>query len=150
MTTKETTTATTTTTTERTGNFECHSLCIQRDHGFYENLTHYLLLFYLFNIESCSQDSDCDTANCFYCLSNGKCSKFDTEYCDSAICGKGDGDCDSSDQCSSGLVCGQNNFLDLHPLLTSCNKASISEVCMDEGKVVSFEFLGQALYCHLC
>ena len=88
--------------------------------------------------DSCLQDSDCDTANCFYCLSNGKCRKFDTEYCDSTICGKGDGDCDSTDPCPSGLVCGKDNFLDFHPLLESCTKTSISEVCI-EGKIITFE-----------
>ena len=84
--------------------------------------------------EMCTRDSDCDTANCFYCLSTGICSKFDIEYCDTATCGKGDGDCDPSNPCPSGLVCGNNNFLKFHPLLASCSKTSISEVCIEEGK----------------
>lgn len=46
----------------------------------------------------------------------------------------GDGDCDPSDPCPSGLICGQDNFLEFHPLLASCSKASIAEVCVQEGK----------------
>ena len=98
-----------------------------------------LLNFYSYCVsicldETCSQDSDCDTSNCFYCLSTGKCGKFDTKYCNVETCGMGDGDCDPSDPCPSGLICGQDNFLEFHPLLASCSKASIAEVCVQEGK----------------
>ena len=77
---------------------------------------------------TCTSDSDCDTANCFYCLANGICSPYDSEYCDNNVCGIGDGDCDSG-TCPSGTTCGYNNFLDFHPLLSKCG-VSKAEVCI--------------------
>ena len=69
---------------------------------------------------SCTRDSDCDTDNCYYCLSTGICSQFNDEYCDDNECGEGDGDCDGDEQCSP-LICGTSNFHSFHPLLIPCN-----------------------------
>ena len=92
--------------------------------------------FYSFQApeKACVKDSDCDTSNCEYCLSNGHCSEFDSEYCDSFPCGVGDGDCDSKG-CSVGLGCGNNNFLEYHPLLSHCASGTtqVAEVCINIG-----------------
>ena len=77
----------------------------------------------------CTEDSDCDTENCFYCLSSGICSQYGFGYCDSNICGIGDGDCDEG-TCPAGLSCGiRNNFLDYHPNLGHCSGTSSAEAC---------------------
>ena len=81
----------------------------------------------------CEKDSDCDTENCFYCLSNGTCSQYDSEYCDTSICGNGDGDCDP-ETCPIDLTCGMNNFLDYHPDLANCDGTEGAEVCFHKGK----------------
>lgn len=85
----------------------------------------------------CSTDSDCDNKNCFYCLSSGMCSLYDSEYCDSHECGIGDGDCDSG-TCASGTKCAVrlNNFLDYHPSLGHCSGTSEAEVCLSNGKKI--------------
>ena len=85
---------------------------------------------------ACKEDLHCDTANCFYCLSNGKCGKYDSEYCDKdgVVCGQGDGDCDST--CPSGFKCGRNNFLQYHPRLSHCSGTSSAEVCTQGGKFI--------------
>merc|ERR1712223_1600566 len=79
----------------------------------------------------CTSDSDCDTENCFYCLSSGSCGQYDSEYCDTNECGIGDGDCDLG-TCPSGMTCGYNNFLDYHPSLANCGASSLhkKEVCV--------------------
>ena len=81
---------------------------------------------------SCNQDSECDIKACFYCLSNGKCGKYHDDYCNNNNCGIGDGDCDEG-TCSSGTICGYNNFRSFHPLLATC-APSASEVCITIGK----------------
>ena len=87
-------------------------------------------------IPTCSQDSDCDTDNCFYCLSSGVCGQYESEYCDTNPCGHGDGDCDPG-TCLSGTTCGSNNFLDFHPLLATCDGTSGAEVCVTTGEETS-------------
>ena len=77
---------------------------------------------------TCTTDSDCDTSKCLFCLSDGVCSPFDSDYCDNYVCGIGDGDCDPG-TCPSGTACGNNNFLDFHPLLANCSLYG-SEVCI--------------------
>ena len=76
---------------------------------------------------TCESDSNCDTENCEYCLSSGKCAKYNDDYCKWNECGHGDGDCDhlsdGSDECSSDTSCVNNNFLFLHPLLKNCKGA---------------------------
>lgn len=79
---------------------------------------------------SCTRDSDCDTDNCYYCLSKGICSQFNDEYCDDNECGEGDGDCDENEQCSP-LICGDGNFLSFHPLLFSCTNPT-------RGSIIGF------------
>ena len=82
----------------------------------------------------CKADSDCNHSNCEYCLSDGHCSSYNSEYCDYFPCGVGDGDCDSG-TCPSGLVCGDDNFLEFHPLLSHCasGKTKNAEVCIKKG-----------------
>ena len=83
---------------------------------------------------TCLADSDCDTSNSEYCLSDGHCLEYNNEYCDFSPCGVGDGDCDAG-TCSSGFVCGENNFLEFHPLLSHCEsgKTKNAEVCIEKG-----------------
>ena len=78
--------------------------------------------------KTCISDSDCNTRSCFYCLSNGTCSHYDSEYCDNNVCGIGDGDCDPG-TCPLGSYCGSNNFIDFHPLLDYCFVSEL-EVCI--------------------
>ena len=80
----------------------------------------------------CRKDADCDHSDCEYCTSRGLCKRFDREYCDKIECGFGDGDCDGDRGCSDGLICGKNNFLSHHPLLSHC-VSSNREVCVDPG-----------------
>lgn len=54
-------------------------------------------------------------------MSNGICRTYNGHECQDLVCGRNDGDCDPG-QCPSGFICGKNNFLDLHPLLTHCTK----------------------------
>merc|ERR1712113_210007 len=75
----------------------------------------------------CKEDSECNTKDCFYCLSNGTCGKYHREYCDTNTCGEGDGDCDPG-TCPSGMACGIDNFLEYHPLLSACVPSG-AEVC---------------------
>ena len=86
-------------------------------------------------------DSDCDTSNCQYCLSNRNCSRYDIEHCDSFPCGVGDGDCDS-ETCLSGLLCGKNNFLEFHPLLSHCANGNLKshDVCIKKGIGVILQY----------
>ena len=105
-------------------------------------LVYYVTNLYLNNSKiapamlTCSQDSDCDTDNCYYCLSTGVCGHYESEYCDTTPCGHGDGDCDPG-TCPSGTTCGSNNFLDFHPLLASCDGTSGAEVCTTTGAKTS-------------
>ena len=86
--------------------------------------------------KACEKDSDCNTKSCYYCMSDGYCRKYDSEYCDKFTCGDGDGDCDG--KCPSGFKCGYNNFDRYHPLLKSCPmKTSVAEVCVLEGKNIA-------------
>ena len=89
----------------------------------------------------CTKDEDCDTANCFYCLSIGICSQYNHEYCDDNNCGHGDGDCDYEDDkydywqpivdnCSYETICGKDNFLEIHPLLENCKGISKADACV--------------------
>ena len=80
--------------------------------------------------ETCTEDRDCNTEDCFYCLSSGLCHQYDGEYCDTNACGINDGDCDDNDQCPSGSYCGKNNFLKSHPLLKKCGGTAGGEVCI--------------------
>ena len=83
---------------------------------------------------ACEKDSDCDNANCEYCLSKGYCRKYDSEYCHNFTCGVGDGDCSYRGKpCPSGLVCGKDNFLEFHPLLSHCRTVEYREVCIEKG-----------------
>ena len=84
---------------------------------------------------ACKNDSDCDNSDCEYCTSNGLCRGYDSAYCDYMECGIGDGDCDSLGRCQEGLVCGENNFLKYHPLLSLCQKSNMqyAEVCIEPG-----------------
>ena len=90
---------------------------------------------------ACTKDEDCDTSNCFYCLSTGICSQYNREYCDDNNCGHGDGDCDLTggkdyydqpivDNCSYETACGRNNFLEIHPLLENCKGMSTADACV--------------------
>ena len=74
-------------------------------------------------------------------MSDGHCSEYNNEYCDSFDCGVGDGDCDSG-TCPSGLLCGKNNFLEYHPLLSHCDGGKIGEreVCIEKGIIFPFIF----------
>ena len=98
-------------------------------------------LFLYYSIQAtertCETDSDCDTSNCEYCLSGGHCTEYNREYCDSSPCGLGDGDCDPG-TCSTGLVCGDSNFLEFHPLLSNCTSGNpkTAEVCIKKGILV--------------
>ena len=83
---------------------------------------------------ACIIDLDCDVSNCEYCMSDGRCRKYDSRYCDHFHCGVGDGDCDPG-TCPSGLTCGKNNFLEYHPLLPHCagGNTKNAEVCIVKG-----------------
>ena len=84
---------------------------------------------------NCTKDSDCDTRNCQYCLSNGMCGNFEKDYCNRSRCGRGDGNCNPDfnlgsyiiNGCRSGFKCGENNFLTYHPELTNCTTWRISQ-----------------------
>ena len=70
-------------------------------------------------------------------MSNGFCEQYDSDYCTSFQCGVGDGDCDDSGECSSGLVCGRNNFLDYHSLPSHCAKGKIGKQDVCEKGIIS-------------
>jgi len=86
-------------------------------------------------LKRCTEDSDCDVSNCEYCLSKGICTIYASEYCDKNTCGLGDGDCDKDSHCPLNSVCGYNNFLTNHPLLSNCGKSGIlkAEVCTEDA-----------------
>ena len=92
--------------------------------------------------KNCKEDSDCDTANCEYCLSSGTCTKFELDYCRKYKCGPGDGDCDRDD-CPDDLICETRKaeFLTYHPMLKNCGAAKIesADVCK-LGKAFSFPY----------
>ena len=82
-------------------------------------------------------------------MSNGKCSKYNSDYCDSVTCGEGDGGCDSN--CPSNLVCGTNNFIEYHPALASCAETSEAKVCSKPGKIkISWRKDINSVMIHLC
>ena len=89
---------------------------------------------------SCKEDSECNTKDCFYCLSSGICGQYHREYCDTNTCGDGDGDCDPG-TCPFGTACGVDNFLEYHPLLSACGGTSGAEVCVSSGKKICNDFL---------
>ena len=91
-----------------------------------------LFFYILFTWVGCGEDADCDFSDCEYCTSSGRRKRYDSEYCDAIECGIGDGDCDGDRECSAGLICGKNNFLDHHPLLSHC-AIRRREVCVHPG-----------------
>ena len=66
-------------------------------------------------------------------MSDGICRQYGDDYCKSNTCGVGDGDCDSDDECDSGLICASNKFQTYHPFITDDNSPgtpSTAEVCI--------------------
>ena len=75
---------------------------------------------------SCENDSNCYAEDCQYCKSNKQCIKFNFRHCSNNACGHGDGNCVQKsafqeDNCGPGFVCGNENFLELHPKLAHCH-----------------------------
>merc|ERR1712223_1909454 len=50
-------------------NFEHHYIADGWGNGCLEDISE----------DICTEDSDCDTENCFYCLSNGLCGQYDSQ-----------------------------------------------------------------------
>ena len=89
----------------------------------------------LFLLKACTNDDDCDHMRCFYCTSNNTCVRWNINYCNNKECGLGDGDCDIS-QCKENLRCGESNFLQFHPKLSSCvSLAHDYDACIQAGKM---------------
>ena len=114
-------------------------------------LQQYILKFLSFCYKVCTDDSECDAANCYFCSSNRTCAEYDHDYCEDNECGFGDGDCDPG-QCKENFKCGHNNFHVIHPQLKVCTKTSGQEVCVynDHYKECAEDSDCDIGYCYYC